>query len=333
MTISKESPRPLVSIVIPTYNRCGDLKRCLDSLLSQTLDDFEITVIDNGSTDGTPDLLKKYPIKVIRDSKKNLPYLFNIGWRTASADIVAYINDDAEAVPDWLENILKTFDEFKDAEFVGGPTISTRKQEILATYEMSQRSMLRVFAHVYNVVVHEGRLLDIGVLSYESGAYSIGASLHMSTKLGHSFYVDNLSLTGMAVKKKLFYGIGGFDENFQFSQLDGDLIIRARKAGYRLVFNPKAIVYHHISPVGSTRVPFYLGRDFGYFYMKNIRPKSVSGCLRFALNIFFLNSYWLYRAFQLRSVKPLKGVLAFIFGVIEYLNKSAYKHPPKSKRN
>src|SRR3972149_2762699 len=103
MTMFKGRNKPLISIIVPTYNRCKELKRCLDSLLSQTLRDFEIIVIDNGSTDGTSKLLRNYPVEIITDFTRNIAYLFNLGWRTASADIIAFINDDAEAVIDWLE--------------------------------------------------------------------------------------------------------------------------------------------------------------------------------------------------------------------------------------
>src|SRR4030042_7145277 len=251
MTMSNERNKPLVSIVVPTYNRCKDLKRCLDSLLLQTIRDFEIIVLDNGSTDGTPIMLRTYPVKVITDFTRNLTYLFNLGWHEASASIVAYINDDAVAVPDWLENTLKTFKEFEDAGIIGGPTVATHKQEIQATYETAYHSkLLKTFAKIYNVVVLQGKLFDVGVLS-DSGAYSIGASLPKSTKLTRPIYVDMLSITGMAVKKEVIRKLGGFDENFLFNHIDGDFFIRARKNGYKLVFNPKILVcfffIHHRS--------------------------------------------------------------------------------------
>ena len=119
-----DEKNPLISIIIPTYNRSKDLKLCLDSLMKQTFTDFEIVVVDNGSTDDTCLILKDCNAKVIRDETKNLAYLFNLGTRNVSGDILAYINDDAEADPHWLENIVKSFEKFKNASMVGGPTIA-----------------------------------------------------------------------------------------------------------------------------------------------------------------------------------------------------------------
>ena len=321
MTMFKGRNKPLISIIVPTYNRCKELKRCLDSLLSQTLRDFEIIVIDNGSTDSTPKLLRNYPVKGITDSTRNIAYLFNLGWLEASASIIAYINDDTEAVPDWLENILKTFKEFEDASIIGGPTVATHKQEIQTTYETAYHSkLLNTFAKIYNVVVLQGKLFDVGVLS-DSGAYSIGASLPKSTKLARPIYVDMLSITGMAVKKEVIHKLGGFDENFLFNHIDGDFFIRARKNGYKLVFNPKVMVWHHVNPRGPVRVAHNMGKDFAYFYLKDIRPKTMQGWLRFVLNIFIFNVYWVYKAFQLREVAPLKGITGFLSSILDYKNK------------
>lgn len=314
----KGRDKPSISVIVPTYNRCKDLKRCLDSLLLQTLKNFEIIVIDNGSTDGTPTLLREYPVKIITDFTKNLAHLFNLGWHEASASIVAYINDDAEAVSDWLENIVKNFNEFEDASIIGGPTVATHKQEIQATYEMAYRSkLLNTFAKIYNVVILEGKLYDIGVLC-ESGAYSIGASLLKSTLLERPIYVDMLSITGMAVKKEVIRKLGGFDENFLFNHIDGDFFIRARRLGCKLVFNPKATVWHHVNPRGPVRGAHYMGKDFAYFYLKDIRPKTMSGWLRFALNIFIFNVYWIYKAFQLREVTPFKGITGFLSCILSH---------------
>lgn len=318
MTMFEGRNKPLISIIVPTYNRCMDLKRCLDSLMRQTVKDFEIIVIDNGSTDQTSSLLNKYPVKVIMDSTKNLAYLFNLGWRNASAEIVAYINDDAEAVPDWLENICKTFENFRHVAMVGGPTIVVKDTRILGLYKSACRTRLAKFvAELYNKVITEGRLFEIGVLC-ESGAYSIGAALPRSAKLEHPIYVDMLSITGMAVRKSVFHKIGGFDENFIFCHIDGDFFVRVKRAGYKLLFNPKVIVWHYINPKGGTRDSYNLGRDFAYFYMKNIRPKTASGWLRFALNIAFLNCYWVYEALKYENPRSLKGVHGFISGISDH---------------
>lgn len=310
---------PIVSVIIPTYNRCEDLKRCLDSVMRQTFNDFEIIVIDNGSTDGTISLLQKYPVKVIKDDTKNLPHLFNTACRGAAGNIIAFINDDAEAVPFWLENIVKTFSDFEDAGAVGGPTVSMRKQEIFSLYESGKRSMLLGFVvRMYDVVVCERKLLGIGTLC-ENGAFGIGSSLPFSTKLNSPITVDLLSITNMAVKKDMLWKIGRFDENFKFESYDGDFLVRVRKAGFKLIFHPRAIVWHYVNPQGATRSAYHLARDKAYAWMKNVRPRSLSAFISFVLNIFFYNLFWLYKAYQQKSVAPLRGLVGFCSGITYYI--------------
>lgn len=306
--------KPKISVVIPTYNRCKDLERCLNSLTKQTFKDFEIIVIDNGSTDETAKSLKKYHVRVICDTTKNLSHLFNLGWHNAEADIVAYLNDDTEVVSEWLENIIKVFNDFKDAGAVGGPTIATRRQEMLSLYEASKKSkLLRFLAKIYEIVVMENKFLEVGVLC-KSGAYSIGGSLPESAKLKSPTQVDLLSGTNVAIKKLVLKEIQGFDENFLFAHADGDLFTRMVKARQKLIFSPKVMVWHHINPKGATRSAYYLGRDLAIFYLKNIRPKTFTDLLRFTLNIVYFNTYWLYKAIQLKSAKPLRGIYGFASG-------------------
>lgn len=308
-----------VSVIILTYNRCSDLKRCLDSVMRQTFKDFEIIVIDNASTDGTPFLLKNYPVKVIRSPVKNKSYLRNLGWLNTSGDVVAYIDDDAEAVAVWLEKIVETFEKFKDAGAVGGPAISTRKQVMMNLFEAAQRSTFLGFtARIYETLVLENKLFDIGVLC-ESGAYSIGGSLQYSMRLEHPISVDITSTCNLSIRKEVINKIGGFDEIFHFNHEDGDLCVRIKKAGCRIIFNPKAKVFHHVNPKRMTRaMPYDMGRDFALFFIKDIRPKSLPGWFRFALNIIFFNIYWFYKAFQTKETSFLRGIQGFLSAVVHY---------------
>lgn len=313
-----------VSIIINTCNRVQDLKRCLDSLRAQTHKNFETIVIDNNSTDGTSNLLRQYSVKVVRNSTKKLSYLFNLGWHNASGDILAYIADDVEADPEWLENIIGTFNKFPKAAAVSGPIISTQKQEMHLLYEQARKSSsLRPLLWLYERVIMENKLFEPGRLC-QSGAYSMGAGLPRSMNLKGPIEVDLLTTSSMGIRKKVLQELAGFDENFYFNHADGDLFVRLKKQGYRLIFNPEIKALHYARP-GPSRFPYYMGRDTAYFFMKDIRPKSLSGWGCFLLNIIFFNGYWFYKAIQIRDIKQLNGFFGFLCGIFQYLRARIFK--------
>ncbi len=119
---------PAITGVICTHNRERFLERCIESLCKQTLDQnqYEILVVDNGSTDKTKEICEKY------SSQKNFRYIFepvlglsnarNTGWNNACGDYVGYLDDDAVAADTWFEKALWCFQNIQPIpEWVGGP--------------------------------------------------------------------------------------------------------------------------------------------------------------------------------------------------------------------
>jgi GT2 family glycosyltransferase len=307
---------PRVSVVIPTFNRVDDLRRCLDSLMAQTVAPSEIRVIDNGSTDDTLELLERYPVQAQSAPRGSLSRLFNVGWQSTQAEFVAYLNDDSEVVPRWLEQIQQTFAAFPQAAVVGGPTIAMREQEIYRMYQTLIRSRsLAWLARFYDRFIHEGRLFDVGAYS-ESGAYSIGGSLRECLKQDQAFSVRLLSITNMVIRRSVLEAMDGFDESFRYAHIDGDLFLRLGNAGYILMFDPKAIVWHYVNPTGLTRSDYVLGRDLAHLYRKHPPPRSVMGWLRFIVNIMFLNLFWVYKALTTRRLDALAGINGFVSGAL-----------------
>lgn len=307
---------PCVSVVIPTFNRVDDLRRCLDALVAQTVAPDEICVMDNGSTDGTPEMLKRYPVRVQCAPGVTLSRLFNLGWQSTDAEFIAYLNDDSEVVPEWLERIKQVFAAFPQAAVVGGPTIAMREQEIYRMYQTLIRSRsLAWLARFYDRFIHERRLFDVGAYS-ESGAYSIGGSLCECLKQEQPFPVKLLSITNMIIRRSVLEAMGGFDESFRYAHIDGDLFLRLGKAGHILMFDPKAIVWHYVNPSGLTRSAYVLGRDLAHLYRKHPPPHSIMGWLRFSANIAFVNLFWIYKAVTSRQFEFLSGVRGFVVGAV-----------------
>ncbi|WP_224982616.1 glycosyltransferase family 2 protein [Geomonas agri] len=108
--------RPLLSVVVCTYNREALLGHCLQSLAGQTLDNerYEVLVIDNNSTDGTSTVVSSFApripnLRLVHEPRQGVSHARNRGWREAQGELVAYIDDDAQACPEWCERIIDAF--------------------------------------------------------------------------------------------------------------------------------------------------------------------------------------------------------------------------------
>jgi len=100
---------PLVSVIIPTYNRSGMLEQALRSVYAQTFKDFELIVVDDGSTDNTAKVMEKYARQIKYLPKKNggVASARNLGLKAATGDLVAWLDDDDYFLPDKLEKQVK----------------------------------------------------------------------------------------------------------------------------------------------------------------------------------------------------------------------------------
>lgn len=127
-----------VSVVVPTRNRSGRLAGLLRSLSAQALDAerFEVIVVDDGSTDDTAELLaeesQRRELQVTRlpGGGEGPAAARNAGWRAARAPLVAFIDDDCEAAPDWLERMLVAATEHRGA-IIQGPTTPIPRETAL----------------------------------------------------------------------------------------------------------------------------------------------------------------------------------------------------------
>jgi glycosyltransferase involved in cell wall biosynthesis len=101
--------RPSVSVVVPVYNGASTIGACLEALLAQTYDPAltEIIVVDNNSTDGTPDLVARYPVALLHERDIQTSYAArNRGVAHAGREIVAMTDADCVPEPDWLAQLI-----------------------------------------------------------------------------------------------------------------------------------------------------------------------------------------------------------------------------------
>ena len=118
---------PTLTVIVCTYNRADLLTKCLDSIAAQTLDSdlFELIVVDNNSTDKTPQVADEYEPKIrhfryVFENNQGLSHARNRGIEEAHSEYLVYLDDDALAPPEFLANLVNVIKSFRP-DFVGGP--------------------------------------------------------------------------------------------------------------------------------------------------------------------------------------------------------------------
>jgi len=305
-----------VTVVIFTCDRPEDLTRCLDSVLAQTYRDYQILIVNNGeSIDG---ITSGKPVRVINDRTKKLSYLFNLGWRNCSSELIAYLADDTQVSGSWLKEGLSSLSAGALVAVATGPLVSPYEftGQMHKLYSGAKKSaLLRPFAQFYHSFILEGKTFEPCVLC-QSGSYTLGQGFEPDFDCERE--VDLATTSSMIIRRPALEKIGGFDENFYFNHADGDLFIRLKKSGYRIIYNPRMRAVH-FNRMGPSRHAFIIGRDTAFFYLKDIRPKSLRGVVAALCNIFILNAYWVISSVASCDIRRLGGITGFIKGTFDFL--------------
>jgi GT2 family glycosyltransferase len=217
--MSDVSDRLLASVIIPNWNGKGLLPLCLDSLRRQTYPYLEIIVADNGSTDGSLALLAHdYPEVRVVALGENRGYAgaVNAGFRTASGQVLVVFNNDAEADPHWVEELVATLERHPEA---GMATSRVRL--------FDRRDHLHTTGDFYGL---DGIPGNRGVWQPDGPAYD------------EESWVFGAAGVASAYRRSMLDEIGLLDEAFGSYLEDVDLSWRAQLTGYRCMYAPRAIV-------------------------------------------------------------------------------------------
>ncbi len=101
-----------VSVIVPVYNEEKHIEACLRSLVNQKVEPYEIIVIDNNCTDNTINIVKKYPVKIIKENKQGITHARNRGFDSARGDILARCDADSILPPSWTKKIIDNFKKY-----------------------------------------------------------------------------------------------------------------------------------------------------------------------------------------------------------------------------
>ena len=233
---------PFISVIIPTYNRRDFLHSAITSLLRQSYpkDRYEVIVIDDGSTDNTKALVEEYigstdcNMKYFRQENRGLSTARNLGVEKSKGEIVAYIDDDAIAAPDWLSSLADVYLN-EEVVCVGGrmwPSFLSKPP-----WWLSKKMR--------------------GVLEYD-----LGEDRKLLKEINECPHGSNISF-----RKSIFNELGCFKVNLGrqkgtlLSGEETEFCGRILKDGRKIVYEPSAIVAHQIAGDRLT-VEYFLKRQY-----------------------------------------------------------------------
>jgi len=314
-----------LSVAICTYNRGKSLDKCLASLTKQTFKNFEVIIIDGGSTDLTNQIIAKYKnklkINLIVFSEKELAKVRDLGWRKARGRLVAWIDDDVVVSKNWAKEIVDAFDNPKIGG-VSGPTIIPdrllKNCDVFFFYKPKTK-LQKLLAKFWNRFFLEGKMYSPGKIM-PSGAWTPGSNFKQILRVKKPITVDYLEACNMILRRDLIKKVNGFDYGFtgvaEWCELD--LAMRIKELGFRLIFNPKVKVNHNISCSGVYQRRTHSKQrmeNFFKFYFRHIFKSKPKYIFKFLAYILFLNGYWLFKAAKTRNINWLGGLIGTITGL------------------
>lgn len=219
---------PLVSIIIPVRNRPEEIGACLKSLedLDYPSNRFEIIVVDDASTDHTPETISRFPVRLIRlEKNRQAPFCRNLAAWEATGEILAFVDSDCLVDPNWLKELLPTF-KAPSVVAVGGRVDAYFNKTGLDRYETVSSSLI------------------------------MGRHAMRSQERDIAFYVPSCNLL---VRRSLFLAIGGFREELVVGE-DVDLCWRIQDQSCQVAFQPVGKVFHkhrnHLIPFCRRRFDY-----------------------------------------------------------------------------
>ena len=245
-------PAPAISIVIVNWNGGKVLPQCLETLTAQTFQDFEIILVDNGSTDGsTDDLETRWPqlhLKLIHlPNNAGFAAANNIGARAAQGEWLALLNNDAFPGPNWLETLLTASRQYPEYTFFASRLLQAGRPDIIDgtgdVYHVSGAVWNRQHNYPAHLAVNQP-----GEVFSPQGAAAL-------------------------FPRVAFLEVGGFDESYHSYHEDIDLAFRLRLRGHRCLYIPDALVYHKGSFTtgkGSDFAVLHGHRNLVWCYFQNM---------------------------------------------------------------
>ena len=262
-------------MVVVNWNRKELLRSCLQSLGRQTDATFETIVVDNGSTDGSADLAEReFGLRVIRNPEnRGFCAANNQGLAAAQGEFIALLNNDAEAEPGWLAALRQACASHADVGMAASKVL---------VWEDPQR-----IDKAGHLIFPDGQNRGRGIGALDEGQFDREEEV---------LWPDGCAAM---YRREMLDRIGGFDEDFFAYGDDAELGLRARIAGWKCVYTPRAVVRHHR---GST-----LGKDSARRLALIERNRLLLALKLFPWSLLWLNPFFYAARLAAGLVAALRG--------------------------
>jgi len=237
MDVSEKDGCPSVSVTVVNFNGKELLRRCLTSLLTTNYPNFEIIVVDNASTDGSIELIKKlfgsYSFIKVVENRDNMGHAegCNIGARAAKGRYLLFLDSDTE---------------IKAGDYISENNGRSYVPEnwLLELVRVMERDQSIGIAQAKVVLAKDSRLLDYTCMALDAlGTWHVTYGLK-ADEFKHDFEVLAASSGCCIVRREVFEEVGGFDSDYFIYDDDTDFSLRTRLLGYKVVLVPSAVIVH-----------------------------------------------------------------------------------------
>ena len=294
---------PKISIVICAYNVSKLINNILNSLKQQTFQDFEVVIVNDGSTDDTSKVANEsgvgvgmYGVRVIDMPHQGLSATRNTGINCAKSNIVAIIDADCHATENWLEEIYTEIEQNDETVVTGNTKIP--KSTFLGDC--------------------------ISGLGYPGGAHLGFENMWPVSKEG---YTNHLAGGNCAFRKKVIQNFGAFNPKLTITADDVYLSMKVLENGLKIKYNPKMIMFHPPRKDISSFLHWHYTRGKGsYFFKKQVK----------SFRSFYKLRIWSTKNMVLKYWKsPKLFVMLFLLGLSFFTQKIGFlgqKYQSKSRR-
>jgi GT2 family glycosyltransferase len=204
---------PLISVVIITWNRKAEVLETVRSVYDQSYKNFEVIVVDNGSTDDTASALRtQYPaVNLLQLDQNEGVTARNLGIKVARGDVVFCLDSDASLDCSTLRNIIFRFEKSEEIGVINSKIVNASTQQ-----------------------------------PDQNAGWAYGEK--QRAKIDQEFFCHNFSEGGCAIRKSVFTQTGLFWDKLFFGREGEEFSLRVLDAGFKILYYPQAVIYHRVSP-------------------------------------------------------------------------------------